>query len=114
MLINVKIPTSVGILTLMSRKSILDLTENEKKKNTKFLDILYFKISCLAELSIIFISSVPEFCDTSLEPPRQSNSRERTEIIVELSSELALSYKSVDGNISIPIFSLPTIDPTSH
>ena len=38
LLINVKMPTNVGILTLMSRKnSILGLSE--PKKNAKFLDI---------------------------------------------------------------------------
>ena len=55
LLINVKMPTIVGILTFMSRKnSILDLAEPE---NAEFLDILYlgaFKISCLAGLSMKF------------------------------------------------------------
>ena len=52
LLINVKI---VGISTFMRRKSsIIGLSELEK---AEFLDILYslaFKISCSAELSIIF------------------------------------------------------------
>ena len=54
MLINVKIPTIDGILTLMSRKnSILCLNEPEEKVNLlKFLYLLAFEISCSAELSI--------------------------------------------------------------
>ena len=54
LLINIKMPTIVGILTFMSRKnSILGLSEPKKKLN--FLIFLYlqaFKISCLAELSM--------------------------------------------------------------
>ena len=53
LLINVKMPTIVGILTFMSPKnSILGLSEPKK---AKFLDILYlcaFKISCSIELSM--------------------------------------------------------------
>ena len=54
MLINVKMPTIVGILTLMSRKkSILGLSEPEKKMNfTTFLYLCAFKISCSAEFSM--------------------------------------------------------------
>ena len=52
-LINVKMPTVVGILTFMSRKnSVLGLSEPEK--NLNFLIFSYlrtFKISCSAELS---------------------------------------------------------------
>ena len=41
LLINVKMPTYIGILTFMSRKnSILGLSEPEKK-NAEFLDIFY-------------------------------------------------------------------------
>ena len=54
LLINVKMPTIVGILTFMSRKnSIFGLYESEKKLN--FLIFLYlwaFKISCSTELGI--------------------------------------------------------------
>ena len=54
LLMNVKMPTVVGILTFMSRKnSILDLSEPKKKLN--FLIFLYFqafKISCSVELSM--------------------------------------------------------------
>ena len=51
LLINVKMPTIVGILTFISRKSsILGLYES---KNADFLDILFlclaFKVSCSAE-----------------------------------------------------------------
>ena len=51
MLINVKMPTIVGILTLISRKiSILGLSEPEKKLHFLiFLYLLAFKNSCLAE-----------------------------------------------------------------
>ena len=53
LLINVKMPTIVGILTFMSRKnSILSVSESEK---AEFLNILYlqaFKISGSTELSI--------------------------------------------------------------
>ena len=53
LLINVKLPTIVGILTFMCGKnSILGLSEPEK---CWLLDILYlwaFKISCSTELSI--------------------------------------------------------------
>ena len=52
-LINVKMPTIVGILTFMSGKnSNLGLSEPKK---AKFLDILYlcgFKFSCSIELSM--------------------------------------------------------------
>ena len=54
LLVNVKMPTIVGILTFMSRKnSTLGLYEPQKK--AEFLDILYlcaFKISCSIELSM--------------------------------------------------------------
>ena len=61
-LINVKMPTVVGILTFMSKKSsILGLSEPEKMLN--FLIFLYlraFKISCSAKLSMkVFIISGP-------------------------------------------------------
>ena len=52
LLINVKMPIIVGILTFMSRKnSILGLSE---PKNAEFLDIFIcaIKISCSAELSM--------------------------------------------------------------
>ena len=52
-LINVEMPTIVGISTFMSRKnSILGLSEPEKMLN--FLIFLYlpFKVSCLAEYSM--------------------------------------------------------------
>ena len=56
LLINVKMPTIVGILTFMSRKnSILGLSESEKKTELNFLIFLYlwaFKISCSVELSM--------------------------------------------------------------
>ena len=48
-LINVKMPTTVGIFTFISRKNnILNLSEFEKK--TEFLDIFYLFISCSVEL----------------------------------------------------------------
>ena len=54
LLINVKMPTIVGILTFMSGKnSILDLSEPKKKPN--FLIFFYFgafTISCSTELSM--------------------------------------------------------------
>ena len=64
LLINIKMPTVVGILIFMSTKnSILCLSEL-KKKNTDFMVFLYlwaFKISCSAELSMKkgFITSRP-------------------------------------------------------
>ena len=56
LLINVKMPTVVGILTCMSRKnSILGFFEPEKKLNFfKFLYLGVFKIPCSAELSMEF------------------------------------------------------------
>ena len=57
MLINVKMPTIVGILSFMSRKnSILCFSEAEKMLN--FLIFLYlcaFKISCSAELKYFLL-----------------------------------------------------------
>ena len=54
LLINVRMPTIVGILTFISRKTcIVGLSEPEKKLN--FLIFLYlrtFSISCSAELSM--------------------------------------------------------------
>ena len=54
LLINVKMPTAVGILTFMSGKNrILGLSQ--PKKQAEFLLLLYlrvFKISCSAELSM--------------------------------------------------------------
>ena len=54
LLINVKMPTTVGILTFMSgENSILGLSE--PKKNPNFLIFLYlsaFKIACSIELSM--------------------------------------------------------------
>ena len=63
LLINVKMPTVVGILTFMSGKnSILGLSELKKKPNFSiFLYLCAFKISCLIELSMkkSFITSGP-------------------------------------------------------
>ena len=54
LLINVKMPTTIGILTFMSRKNtILGLSEPEKKLNFLiFIYLLVFKIWCSAELSM--------------------------------------------------------------
>ena len=54
LLINVKMPTFVGILTFMSRKnSILGLCEPKKKPNFLIFSYLCaFKISCSIELSM--------------------------------------------------------------
>ena len=55
LLINVKMPTTVGILTLMSRKnSILGSSEPEKSKFLDIFILMSIKISCAAELSMIF------------------------------------------------------------
>ena len=49
LLINVKMPTIVGILTFMSKENnIIGLSEPEKKQN--FL-IFLFEISCSAEIA---------------------------------------------------------------
>ena len=53
LLINVKMPTIVGILTFMSRKNII--LGLSAPKNPYFLIVLYlcaFKISCSIELSM--------------------------------------------------------------
>ena len=62
LLINVKMPTTVGILTFMSRKnSILGLCDPEKMNFLIFLYIRAFKISCSEELSMKrFITSGPD------------------------------------------------------
>ena len=70
LLIKVKMPTIVGILTFMSRQnSILGLSYPEKKVN--FLILLYlwaFKISCSAELPKSFITSgLGLFCSKMIE-----------------------------------------------
>ena len=56
LLINVKMPTIVGIFTFMSRKnSILNLSEPEKNLNfLKFSYLSVIEISCSAELSMKF------------------------------------------------------------
>ena len=68
LLINVKMPTIVGILTFMSRKNnILGLSEPKKKPNfVVFLYLRAFKISCLTEKS--FITSGPEKSFITLGP----------------------------------------------
>ena len=54
LLINVKMPAIVGILTFMSRKNtILGLSESKKKLNFLiFVYLIALKISCSVELSI--------------------------------------------------------------
>ena len=50
LLMNIKMPTIVGILTFMSGKnSILGLSDHKK---AEFIYLLAFKISCSAELSL--------------------------------------------------------------
>ena len=50
LLMNVKMPTTVGILTCMSGKNSIQGLPEPKK--TEFLDIFILKISCSAELSM--------------------------------------------------------------
>ena len=53
LLINVKMPTIVGILTFRSGKnSILGLSEPKKNNFLDFLYLCAFKISCSIELSM--------------------------------------------------------------
>ena len=53
LLINVKMPTIVGILTYMSRKSsIVGLSETEKAEFLDILILMSIEISCSAELSM--------------------------------------------------------------
>ena len=54
LLINVKMPTIVGILTFMNMKnSIISLSEPKKMLNFQcFLNLRTFKISCSTELSM--------------------------------------------------------------
>ena len=53
LLINVKVPTIVGILTFMSGKnSILSVSEPVKSRFFIFLYLCAFKISCSIELSM--------------------------------------------------------------
>ena len=53
LLINVKMPTIVGILTFMSGKnSILGLSEPKKSRFSGYLYLCAFKISCSIELSM--------------------------------------------------------------
>ena len=52
-LINVEMPTAIGISTFMSRiNSILGLSEPEKDDFFTFIYLCAFKISCSAELSM--------------------------------------------------------------
>ena len=63
LLINVKMPTIVGILTFMRGKnSILDLYEPKKPNFLIFIYLLTFKSSCSTEMSTkkSFITSGPE------------------------------------------------------
>ena len=62
LLINVKMPTIVGILIFMSGKnSILGLSDPKKPNFWIFLSVCAFKISCSTELSMKenFIASGP-------------------------------------------------------
>ena len=54
--INVKMPIIVGISTFMSRQnSILDLSEPKNDEFREFLFLWAYKISCSAELSMMFL-----------------------------------------------------------
>ena len=64
LVINVKIPTIVGILTFMSKKgNSLGLSELRKLKFLLLLYLLAFKILCTDELSMLIFYNMSQITD---------------------------------------------------